>query len=142
MFKKKKQEEKKQCDYTKWQEDLGFLQLILSRKKGITKEFIIHTYSSQKNNTGYLKDDEIEPIVENTVNDVLTAIGDNYRNFLIDKYFGTDKAFINYVTEDVYVDLVSDSINANQKKIQALTENNLVRSLNSKFTRQKDKNKK
>ena len=128
LFKKKQQPEKKQ-DYTNWDKDLGFLNLILSRKKGITKEFLINTYSLQKSDKDYLTDEEINPIVQNIVSEVLEQIGENYQNFLIEKYFGTQKSLISFITEDVYVDLISDSINRNTLKIKSGMYGKLVNTL-------------
>lgn len=118
MFKKKKQPEMIiNYDYTKWTEDLGFLNLLLSRKKGITKEFLIGTYSKQKEATDYLTDEEIEPIVSRCVKEILSQISGNYKTFLINKYFGTEENLITFITEDCYVDLVSESVKRNTNKI-------------------------
>ena len=67
MFGAKRQLEQKPEDYTKWQEDFGFLNLILNRKKNITKQYVINVYSNQKSETDYMTDDELEPIIENIV---------------------------------------------------------------------------
>lgn len=113
-----KKQIQKQPDYTNFEKEFGFLNLILSRKKGITKEFLIGVYANQKSEKDYLTDEEINPIVEDIVIEVLSQIGDTYKNFLIDKYFGDEEALIKYITEDVYVDLISDSINRNTIKIK------------------------
>ena len=43
----------KETDYKTWEEDFGFLNLILKRKKGITKEFLIGIYATQKSDKDY-----------------------------------------------------------------------------------------
>lgn len=104
-------------DYTNLEKDFGFLTLILSRKKNITKEYLINIYSRQKSDTDYIQDEEIEPIISQVVEEVLSQIGDSYKNFLIEKYFGTYENLVIFVTEDVYVDLTSSAISRNIEKI-------------------------
>lgn len=134
MFGKKKeiqttQDDKHIRDYTTWEKDFGFLLLILSRKKGITKEFLISIYDKQKKDKDYLTDEELEPIITKVVEEVVSQVGENYKKFLIEKYFGTEANFISFITEDVYVDLVSDAIKRNSKKITTTVQNNLLKSL-------------
>lgn len=114
--KKEKEQKLTTNNYNDWEKDFGFLQLILSRKKGITKEFLIGVYSKQKDKD-YLTDEEIEKPIQNIVSEVITQIGDNYKNFLIEKYFGTLENLIKYISEDVYVDITTDAIKRNMTKI-------------------------
>lgn len=125
----KKTENKKNLDYTNWEKDFGFLTLIMTRKKGISKEFIIGTYNRQKEETDYLTDDEIDPVVTRIVGEIFDQIGDNYKNFLINKYFGTQENLIKYISEDVYVDLVSDTINRNVKKITSNLQKKIINTI-------------
>ena len=141
MFGKKKEIIKTQLDFKDWEKDLGFLNLILSRKKGITKEFIIGVYSKQKAEKDYISDEELEPHVQTAVNDVVSQIGDNYKNFLIEKYFGTYDNLIKYITEDIYVDLVSDTINRNVDKIRATVQKQQMTSVTD-MNKIKQENKK
>lgn len=117
MRKKKQEPVVINYDYTKWTEDFGFFNLLLARKKGIVKEFLIGTYSKQKSSTDYLTDEEIEPVVLNCVLEVITQISGNYKQFLIDKYFGSLDNMIKFITEDCYVDLITDSIKRNSTKV-------------------------
>ena len=55
-----------------------------------------------------------------------SQIGSEYKDFLITKYFGTEKNFLIFVTEDVYVDLISDAINRNIKKINNTLKRRVV----------------
>jgi hypothetical protein len=84
IFKKKKIQI--EPDYKTWEDDFGFLSLILKRKKGITKEFLINIYSSQKSDKDYLSDEEINPIVERIILETMEQIGEEYQNFLIKKF--------------------------------------------------------
>lgn len=119
MFGKKKKvkEEKPVLDYTKWAEDLGFLHLIMNRKKAIIKEYVIRVYSQQLNDDSYIRDEDIDPLITRCVSEVMNNIGRNYKTFLADKYFGDESQLIAYITEDYYAELVSESIKSNNKKI-------------------------
>ena len=128
IFKKKKQTDQpaKPQSYTEWEKDFGFLNLVLTRKKNITKQFLISVFNNQKADKDYLSDEELDPIITNTVNEVNSQIGSEYKEFLITKYFGTEKNFLIFVTEDVYVDLISDAINRNIKKINNTLKRRVV----------------
>lgn len=128
-FSKKQPPVEKEVDYTRWEQDLGFLTLVLKRKKGITKEFLIGVYDKQKSDKDYLNDEEIEPIITNVVQETIDQIGEKYKKFLLDKYFGTDENLIKFISEDVYVDLVSDAINRNVKKISTTIQKNAMNKL-------------
>ena len=132
MFgKKKKEPEKPVISYKDWEQDLGFLTLILNRKKGITKEYLINTYSLQKKDKDYITDEELDPIIENIVTNVITQLGGKYKAFLIEKYFGSEENLLAFITEDVYVDLVSDTINRNVGKIKNNLQKELLNKLNN-----------
>ena len=128
IFKKKKQTDQpaKPQSYTEWEKDFGFLNLVLTRKKNITKQFLISVFNNQKADKDYLSDEELDPIITNIVNEVNSQIGSEYKDFLITKYFGTEKNFLIFVTEDVYVDLISDAINRNVKKINNTLKRRVV----------------
>ena len=128
IFKKKKQTDQpaKPQNYTDWEKDFGFLNLVLTRKKNITKQFLISVFNNQKADKDYLSDEELDPIITNIVNEVNSQIGSEYKDFLITKYFGTEKNFLIFVTEDVYVDLISDAINRNIKKINNTLKRRVV----------------
>lgn len=122
-------------DYTKWEQDFGFLNLILTRKKNITKEYLIGIYQKQKSASDYLTDEEIQPIVEDIIQEVINQIGTEYKQFLINKYFGSLENLVRYVSEDVFVDLTSDAIQRNVKKIMATVQRNLITSLRENATK-------
>lgn len=129
--KKQEQPKEKIVDYTNWEKDFGFLMLIISRKKGITKEFLINIYDKQKPETDYLTDSEIEPIISNIVNEINDQIGEEYKTFLIKKYFGSEENLLKFISEDVYVDLISDAINRNTKKITKTVQKKIVNSISN-----------
>lgn len=131
-------EEKRGYNYTDWNEDFGFLNLILSRKKNSVREFVIKVMATMRKEGDYIDDADIEPIIFQCVKDVLASIGDNYKNFLIEKYFGTETAFITFITEDIYISLLSDSITSNNSKIKAFITKQAIEKtakLNNKETR-------
>ena len=120
--------------YVNWENDLGFLNFILSRKKSIVIDFLVATYSKQLQDTDYLKDDDVEPIVENVVVDTLGMLGESYKAFLIEKYFGSEQKLIEFIAEDVYINLTSDAIERNNQKIKFNIKQNLVRKALSNIT--------
>jgi hypothetical protein len=137
LFKKKELPiDKNMTSYKDWEEDFGFLELIMSRKKNITKQYLIRTYSQQLGKDIYLQDADLEKIINNDVTEIFKAIGDNYKDFLIKKYFGSKEQLISFITEDVYVDLTSDAINANSKKVKVKLQSqalDTISSLNNKI---------
>jgi valyl-tRNA synthetase len=116
LFRRKKPVIQPDHDYTQTEKEFTFLSLILTRKKNITKEFIINVYTTQQSDGDYLRDEDIEDIIGKIVNEVISEIGDNYKNYLVKHYFGSFENLVKYISEDVYVDLVADAINRNSKK--------------------------
>lgn len=116
LFKKKTVIPLKEHDYTQTEKEFTFLTLILTRKKNITKEFIINVYTTQQADGDYLRDEDIEKTIGKIVDEVVSEIGDNYKNYLIKHYFGSFENLVKYISEDVYIDLVADAINRNSKK--------------------------
>lgn len=133
-MKKKKVEEPKQKEYSysKWDEDFGFYLLISDRKKNITKTYLIDLYSSQKSERDTFNDDDLDIVVKGTTLDILNQLGDNYKNFLIDKYFGTLESLIYFVNEDVYVSLFNAALEAGIEKIKNLLTNKRIQNINER----------
>ena len=46
MFKKKAKQQQAQFSYSNWEQDFGFLTLVLARHVNMNKEFYIKTYAS------------------------------------------------------------------------------------------------
>lgn len=120
MFWNKKRELERVVDsnYVEWDKDLGFLNLIVTRKKNIIKNFLINTYSNQLKDTDFIRDDEIKQLIEKTLNEIMLQINGNYKDYIIKKYFGTEEELVKFVTEDVYVDLTAAAISENYIKIK------------------------
>ena len=119
LFGKKKEELKPiEYDYNNWEKDLGFLTLIMSRKKNITKNYFISIYSTQLKDTDYIRDEDLEEIIYNGVSEVINELSDNYKYHLTNKYFKSEAELIKFVTEDFYVELTGEAINQNNIKIR------------------------
>lgn len=118
MFKKKPVQQPKEPNYKDFNEDLGFLYLVLNRKKEITVRYFINIYAQQKTDSDPITDEEIESLVEKQVKDTLNSIGDNYKNFLITKYFGSLNNLISFIAEDVYMDFTTKAIKNNLTKLE------------------------
>ena len=139
MFKRKKEtapdkvivEEKKVLDYSKWDSDFGFLNLLLERKKNIVQNYFIETYSEQLGNDLYITDDDIRNKVYNSVLEIMQTLSKTYKDFLIEKYFLDDDALITFITEEMVVELNSSAINANASKIQKILSQKRIQTINS-----------
>ena len=57
-------------------------------------------------------------MVESSVREAVSQIGDEYKNFLIKHYFGSEENMLVYITEDFYVDFVNDAVKRNSRKIK------------------------
>jgi len=120
LFKKKKEEPKVLfTDYTNWDKDLGFLTLLMTRKKNITKNYFINIYSSQLKDTDFVRDEDLEPIIIKSVNEIIKELSESYKTFLVTKYFGNEKELIKFLTEDFYVELSNAAIVQNTEKIRS-----------------------
>jgi hypothetical protein len=106
-------------DYGNWKEDLGFLNLVMSRKKNITKNYYISIFSKQLSDTDYIRDEDLGDIITESVEEVIKELSKNYKLYLIDKYFGSETELIKFITEDFYVELTSSAITQNSEKIRA-----------------------
>lgn|SRR5574344_182056 len=120
LFHKKKVEPvQKVFDYTKWEADLGFLTLCINRKTKISSDYVIKALSNQLiNSNDYVRNEDISPEYVNIVNDVMISLSDNYKNFLIEKYFASEVELIKFVAETVYAALIDAAVLSNNKKMQ------------------------
>jgi len=117
-------------DYNNWEKDLGFLTLIITRKKNITKNYYINIYSSQLKDTDFVRDEDIEPIIIKGVNEVMKELSESYKQFLYTKYFSGEKGLIKFLTEDFYVELTNAAIVQNSEKIKSNATRKRVTDLN------------
>ena len=136
MFSRKKKEElaklqARAATYADWDKDLGFLTLILTRKKNITKEFLLNTYNMQTTAKNPLTDADLEEPIANITTDILGSLGKNYKTFLIEKYFGSEERLVEYIAEDVYVDLVQAAISINKGKAQITLNTQFAKKLSA-----------
>jgi hypothetical protein len=132
-FKKKVKEEKPKVlytDYTNWDKDLGFLTLVMTRKKNITKNYYISIYSTQLKDTDYVRDEDLQDIIINSVSEVIKELSVSYKEFLIGKYFGSEKELVKFMTEDFYVDFTNSAISQNFEKIKQNATKKRVSNLN------------
>ena len=106
-------------DYTNWEKDMGFLTLIMTRKKNISKNFYIGIYATQLKETDYVRDEDLEDIIVKGVSEVMAELSPAYKAYLTDKYFGSEAELAKFVTEDFYVDLTGAAIEQNRTKIKA-----------------------
>lgn len=105
-------------DYINWDKDLGFLTLLMTRKKNISKNYFINIYATQLKDTDYIRDEDIVQIIENGVKEVIDELSESYREFLTVKYFKDLQGLIKFITEDFYVDLTNSAIVQNSEKIR------------------------
>ena len=87
MFKKKAKQQQAQFSYSNWEQDFGFLTLVLARHVNMNKEFYIKTYASQLDNLDTLKEKDLRQAHEDIVYNIYTTFSDNYIRFLVSKYF-------------------------------------------------------
>ena len=119
MFGKKKQKEEiLYTDYTNWDKDLGFLTLLMTRKKNITKNYLITVYATQLKDTDYIRDEDLEPVIVKSVQELMSELAKSYKTFLITKYFGNENELVKFLTEDFYVELTNAAIVQNAEKIK------------------------
>jgi hypothetical protein len=126
-------------DYNNWEKDLGFLTLIITRKKNITKNYYINIYSSQLKDTDFVRDEDIEPIIIKGVNEVMKELSESYKQFLYTKYFSGEKGLIKFLTEDFYVELTNAAIVQNSEKIKSNATRKRVTDLNRMNKDQQEK---
>lgn len=140
LFGKKKEESKVlYTDYTNWDKDLGFLTLLMTRKKNITKNYFINIYSTQLKDTDYVRDEDLEPIIVKSVNELMKELSESYKTFLLTKYFGNEKELIKFLTEDFYVDLTNAAIVQNSEKIKSNAARKRVTDIGKMNTKQEEK---
>jgi hypothetical protein len=125
-------------DYTEWEKDLGFLGLIIDRKKNITKNYYINIFASQLQETDYIRDEDLEGIIFKGVTEVIKEISPNYKKHLTTRYFANETQLVKFITEEFYVDLTAAAINQNNTKIRKNVFRKNVESI-SKITKQQNK---
>jgi hypothetical protein len=129
VFSKEKKKIAVDNNYIEWEKDLGFLSLLMSRKKGIIKNYFINIFKTQLGPTDYIRDEDLEDMIQNSVVEVFSELSENYKDYLTVKYFGTDEGLVRFITEDFYVELTSEAIIQNNEKIKFNTMKKAVAAL-------------
>lgn len=131
MFKKKQIiQPQMPVTYANWEQDFGFLTLIMTRNINMHKAFFIDPYVGQLDGMGMIKDDDIDDSINQIVEDTYTSLSDNYINFLVSKYFKDRKALLSFISDHVYVEVLKNATSANKDKIAKKYQNKIVKKLN------------
>ena len=129
MFKKKAKQQQAQFSYSNWEQDFGFLTLVLARHVNMNKEFYIKTYASQLDNLDTLKEKDLRQAHEDIVYNIYTTFSDNYIRFLVSKYFASKEKLIEFISDNVYIELLKSADNENKEKINRLQIKNRLNSI-------------
>lgn len=114
-------------DYTKWEQDFGYLTLLINRKIEISKRFFLGILSDQlADSKNYIRDEDIQKEFKNIVSEIWNSVSDNYKNFLVNKYFKDEQELIKFLAETVYSELVKIAINNNNDKISKIYSAELI----------------
>lgn len=128
--------------YSDLNADLGFLFMILTRKKDYAVAFLIKPRIDQMgDDKGFLNTGDIDTIVADIISETMQMISPLYKEFLLKKYFSDEEKLIQFITEDVFVDLVKNGIQFNNEKIKrVVVRNNLknVEKLQKSFSNNED----
>lgn len=138
MFKKKQiTQPQMPVTYANWEQDFGFLTLIMTRNINMQKAFFIDPYVGQLDGMGMLKDEDIEDSITQIVEETYTSLSDNYINFLVSKYFKDRQALLSFISDHVYVEVLKNATSANKDKIAKQYQNKIVKKLNDLNTTSK-----
>jgi len=137
MFGKKKETKKEETlqvkseeNYMNWEQDLGFLNLLMTRKKNIIKNYFIAIFKTQLvKDTDFIRDEDLEEVISASIYEVFNEISSTYRAYLTTKYFGSEEELLRFITEDFYVELTAAAINQNNEKVRLATLKKKVESL-------------
>ena len=105
--------------YNDWENDFGYLTLIMTRRINLAKKYDITLFAKMlENKADFVKQNDVEPIYINTTNQIYSMLSQNYKNFLIEKYFGEDKNLLYFIEELVLDEFISAGIGLNEEKIK------------------------
>lgn len=128
--------------YSDLNADLGFLFMILTRKKEYAVAFLIKPRIEQMGgDKGFLNTGDIDDIVADIISDTMQIISPMYKDFLLKKYFNDEEKLIQFITEDVFIDLIKNGISFNNEKIKRVViKGNLknVEELQKSFSNKED----
>ena len=129
MFKKKIKQGSVQFSYSNWEQDFGFLTLVLARHVNMNKEFYIKIYASQLDGLDTLKERDLKQAHEDIVYNIYTTFSENYVNFLVSKYFASKEKLIEFISDNVYVELLKSAEGENKEKIKKIQIKNRLNSI-------------
>ena len=128
-FKKKIKQGPVQFSYSNWEQDFGFLTLVLARHVNMNKEFYIKIYASQLDGLDTLKERDLKQAHEDIVYNIYTTFSENYVNFLVSKYFASKEKLIEFISDNVYVELLKSAEGENKEKIKKIQIKNRLNSI-------------
>lgn len=114
---KKKQPVNINLNYTTWEADFGFLTLLLTKEINANRTFIINPMSTQMDGYGTIKDSDVSETIEIVATNVLSSLSNNYKQFLLMKYFRDEEALVSFIVTTVYLEIFKASTEANMSKI-------------------------
>jgi len=117
--------------YSAWEQDFGFLTLILTRNINMHKVFFIEPYVKQLEGSATIKDDEITKSIADIVESVFKALSDNYIDFLVKKYFKDESELLDFISDEVYVEVLKNATDANRTKLNKIYQKNFVKKINT-----------
>lgn len=122
---------KKYDKFDDWENDFGFLMMCMQRELNMTIDMNVKIFAAQlEKSTDYVKDaDMLEPYTK-SVNSVYEMMSDQYKQFLIDKYFGGEKMLITFIAETIYSEIVKAANDANNTKIKRIATESGIKILN------------
>ena len=129
MFKKKIKQGPVQFSYSNWEQDFGFLTLVLARHVNMNKEFYIKIYANQLDGLDTLKEKDLKQAHEDIVYNIYTTFSENYVNFLVSKYFASKEKLIEFISDNVYVELLKSAEGENKEKMKKIQIKNRLNSI-------------
>lgn len=107
--------------YTTWNEDFGFIILLMSEELKNQTKYVLETLSKQyaQNNNSYTQvtDKDIRAIFTDMLTSVMTKLSPNYVDFLCTKYFRSIDSLSQWIGEYLYDGIVDATIHINNKQI-------------------------
>ena len=116
-------------NYTTWEQDIGFLTLLLTREINANKLFVLMPMSKQLDKTSSIRDEDIVDSVSSVIGNILNTLSENYVNFLINKYFKNYDALVNFIADSVYLEVFKNANEENQNKINVIKSKSLSKAI-------------
>lgn len=130
--KKNKEEAPKiPVSYANWEQDFGFLTLVLARQVNMNNIFYIDAYSSQLDKFDTLKDSDLKDAHIEIVYNVYKTFSKTYTDFLINKYFANEEELIQFISDNVYIELLNKADAKNKEKIRQFMYKKTVKNINA-----------